>query len=166
MENSNTILVFLTNPFFIGLYIGLIGCVVIYIRMVIKSGTLKKEVKKLKEHLHTKLEIDSEANEEKKKKMDTLKEENSNLRISNQTLASKPGRNEIRQFYVYQKALEIMLETSPGFAPAWQNALREGEAAIEKVDKGFIPFIKKITGGGRTEIPQKLSDESEDSNKS
>ncbi|MGD9201482.1 MAG: hypothetical protein PVI26_07975 [Chitinispirillia bacterium] len=165
MESSNTILTFLTGPFFIGLYIGLIGCIVIYIRMVIKGSKLKKEAKKLKEHLHTKLEIDSEANEERKKKMDALKEENSNLRISNQTLASKPGRNEIRQFYVYQKALEIMLETSPGFAPAWQNALREGEAAIEKVDKGFIPFIKKITGGGRTDITPKISDETDNSNR-
>ncbi len=162
MEDSNTVLTFFFKPFFWGLYIGLIGCIAIYFRMLVKMGEVKKEVKKLKEHLHTKLEIDSEANEDRKGKIDSLKEENTNLRVTVQTLNNKPGRKEVRQFYVYQKALDIMLETAPGFAPAWQHALREGEAAVEKVDKGFIPFIKKISSGGSSEPPAELTDKSEE----
>ena len=160
MENSNTLLAFFFKPFFIGLYFGLIGCIAIYFRMMVKIGEAKKELKKLKEHLHTKLEIDSEANEDRKDKIETLKEENANLRVTVQTLNNKPGRKEVRQFYVYQKALDIMLETAPGFAPAWHNALREGEAAVEKVDKGILPFMKKISSGGSSEPPAELADKS------
>ena len=162
MEDTNTILAFMMKPFFIGLYVGIIGCLVLYFRMLMTINATKKEVKKLKNHLHTKLEIDSEANEERKDKMAALKEENGNLRITIQTLSNKPDRKEVRQFYVYQKALDIMFETAPGFAPAWQNALREGESAIGKVDKGFLPFIKRITGGGELSIaPPELPEKSD-----
>lgn len=151
MEDTNTIMSFLLKPFFLGLYTGLILCIILFIKMQLKYHELKKELKTLKKHLHTKLEIDAEANEEKKAIIDRLKEENENLRITVQTLSNKPGRKEIKQFHVYQKALDILFEKAPGFAPAWQNALRDGETEIKKVDKGFIPFIKRISGGALLE---------------
>ncbi len=148
MEETNTILTLLLKPFFLGLYLGLISCIILFIRMQIKIGELKKETKKLKQHLHTKLEIDAEASEEKKTKFEKIKEENENLRITVQTLNTKPGRKEVRQFHIFQKALDILFEKAPGFAPAWQNALKEGEMEMRNTDKGIIPFIKKLSGGG------------------
>ncbi len=163
MENSNTFLSFFFKPFFIGLYLGLIGCVAIYFHMLMKLREAKREIKNLKEHLHTKLEIDAEANEDRKEKVDTLKEQNENLRITIQSLDNKPGRKEVRQFYVYQKALDIMNETAPGFAPAWQNALREGTTELAKTDKGFIPFIKRISGNALSDDhSEALPDKSDD----
>jgi hypothetical protein len=122
--------------------------------MVIRVFQLKAEIKKLKEHLYTKLEIDAEANEDRKDRLEQLQRENENLRITVQTLSNKPGRMEIRQFYIYQKALDIMNQIAPGFGPAWQNALRDGEAEIARAEKGVIPFIKRITGGGSVELPK------------
>lgn len=156
MENTNTLITFLFKPFFLGLYSGLIVCIVVFIRTRLRMHELKAELKKLKQHLHTKLEIDAEATEDKKAKYEKLKEENENLRVSLQTVNTKPGRKEVRQFHIYQKALDIMFEKAPGFAPAWQNALREGESEMKKIDKGFIPFIKKLSGGS-------VSDSSQDS---
>lgn len=144
MEDVNYVLKILTNPFMIGLYLGLILCIVVYIRGKLKISEYKKEIKKLKEHLHTKLEIDAEANTEKKQLIENLKKDNENLRISIQSLSQKPGRKEIKQFYIYQKAIDIMSEKAPGFAPAWQSALKEGEEEILKSEKGLIPFIRKI----------------------
>jgi hypothetical protein len=132
--------------------------------MQMRIHELKSELKKLKQHLQTKLEIDAEASEDKKTKYEKLKEENENLRISLQTVNTKPGRKEVRQFRIYQKALDIMFEKAPGFAPAWQNALREGEDEMKKIDKGFIPFIKKLSGGGASDSSQEsLPDKSDDS---
>ena len=151
MEDSNTLITFLFKPFFLGLYSGLILCIIVYIRTRFRMHELKAELKKLKQHLQTKLEIDAEASEDKKARFEQLKEENENLRVSLQTMNTKPGRKEVRQFHIYQKALDIMFEKAPGFAPAWQNALREGEAEMKKIDKGFIPFIKRLSGGSTSE---------------
>ena len=154
MEDTSTLMTFLFKPFFLGLYAGLIACIIVYIRTRFRMHELKAELKKLKQHLHTKLEIDAEATEDKKNKIEKLKEENENLRVSLQSVNTKPGRKEVRQFHIYQKALDIMFEKAPGFAPAWQNALREGEAEMKKIDKGFIPFIKKLSGGSISDSGQ------------
>ncbi len=163
MENSNAFLSFLLKPFFLGLYLGIIGCIVLFVRMQMRIHELKKELKKLKEHLHTKLEIDAEATEDRKSKFNKLKEENENLRVSLQTVNNKPGRKEVRQFHIYQKALDIMFEKAPGFAPAWQNALKEGELEMKNIDKGIFPFIKRLSGGGIGDSSQEpLPDKSDE----
>jgi len=163
MEDTNTLITFLFKPFFLGLYSGLIVCIIVFVRMQMRFHEFKSELKKLKQHLQTKLEIDAEASEDKKAKYEKLKDENENLRVSLQTVNTKPGRKEVRQFHIYQKALDIMFEKAPGFAPAWQNALREGEVEMKKIDKGFIPFIKKLSGGGISESPQEsLPDKSDE----
>lgn len=158
MEPSSSFLAFFIKPFFLGLYVGLAFCGFVYFRMMLRMRELKKEINKLKQHLHTKLEIDAEANEGIKTKIDNLKEENENLRITIQSLSNKPGRKEIKQFHIYQKALDIMSEKAPGFAPAWQSALKESETEMSKMDKGLIPFIKKLSGGGYVDstIPDEL----------
>ena len=62
-----------------------------------------------------------------------------------QVLNQKPGKLEIRQAQIYQKAAEIMFEKSPGFAPAWQITLKEAEAEMRGAEKGILPFIKRMT---------------------
>ena len=77
--------------------------------------------------------------------MDKIKQERDNLRNMVQVLNQKPGRQELRQVQVYQKAIEIMFEKSPGFAPAWQITMKEAEEEMKRAERGIIPFFKRMT---------------------
>ncbi|THB78753.1 MAG: hypothetical protein D6B25_03375 [Desulfobulbaceae bacterium] len=144
MEETNWFITLITNPFAKGLILGLVFCIVIYIRGFLRRKELAKEVDRLRAHLHTKLEIDSSENERRKAELDRLKQERDNLRITVQSLNQKPGRKEIRQYFVYQTALDIMFEKAPGFAPAWQITLKEAEGLFEKSEKGVVPLLKRL----------------------
>jgi len=142
---------FLLKPFAIGLYIGLFITLVVFIREKIVQHKLKKQLKNLKTHIFTKLEIDSESNERRKKELEELKQQNENLRITLQNYIEKPGRKELRQLHLYQKAIEILTIKAPGFAQSWQSALSEAEQEIGRVEIGLVPFVKKLIpwSGGR-----------------
>jgi len=115
-----------------------------------KIREMSKDIKKLREHLHTKLEIESADNERRKAETEQLKQERDNLRNMVQVLNQKPGRQELRQAQIYQKAVEIMFEKSPGFAPAWQITLKEAEEEMKNAERGIIPFIKRMTSTAGT----------------
>ncbi|MBE0583389.1 MAG: hypothetical protein IH612_06445 [Desulfofustis sp.] len=144
MEETSWFMSLLSNPFAKGLALGLILCIVIYIRGFLRRMELSKEVDRLRAHLHTKLEIDSADNERRKAELERLKQERDNLRITVQSLNQKPGRKEIRQYFIYQTALDIMFEKAPGFAPAWQITLKEAEGLFEKSEKGVVPLLKRL----------------------
>ena len=150
MENGNWLSSLLCNPFTAGLVIGLIVAAVVWARGVLKTRSLNASLKKLREHLHTKLEIDSEENERRKAELATVKQERDNLRNMVQVLNQKPGKTELRQMQVYQKAIEIMFEKSPGFAPAWQITMKEADEEIQQAEKGIIPFFKRMTSSAPT----------------
>ena len=145
MEDTSWITNVLTNPFLRGLTIGLLVALILWVRGMLKARELNLYLKKLREHLHTKLEIDSAENERRKSEMEKVKQERDNLRNMVQVLNQKPGRQELRQVQVYQKALEIMFEKSPGFAPAWQITAREAEEELKRAERGIIPFFKRMT---------------------
>lgn len=144
MAETNWFITLITNPFAQGLALGLFICIVIYLRGFLRRKELAREVDRLRSHLHTKLEIDSSENERRKAELDRLKQERDNLRITVQSLNHKPGRKEIRQYFVYQTALDIMFEKAPGFAPAWQITLKEAESLFEKSEKGVVPLLKRL----------------------
>ncbi len=144
MEETSWFMTILGNPFAKGLAIGILFCVIIYLRGLLHRRELSKEVDRLRSHLHTKLEIDSADNERRKAELSKLKQERDNLRITVQSLNQKPGRKEIRQFYIYQTALDIMFEKAPGFAPAWQVTLKEAENLFEKSESGVVPLLKRL----------------------
>lgn len=144
MEETNWLMDIISNPFAKGLIVGIVFCIIIYIRGFMRRRELSKEVERLRTHLHTKLEIDSSDNERRKQELDRLKQERDNLRITVQSLNQKPGRKEIRQYFLYQTALDIMFEKAPGFAPAWQVTLKEAESLFEKSEKGVVPLLKRL----------------------
>ena len=144
MEETSWFMSLLSNPFAKGLALGLALCIIIYIRGFLRRVELSKEVDRLRAHLHTKLEIDSAENERRKAELERLKQERDNLRITVQSLNQKPGRKEIRQYFIYQTALDIMFEKAPGFAPAWQITLKEAESLFEKSEKGVVPLLKRL----------------------
>lgn len=144
MEETSWLMTLIANPFAKGLIVGIIICIIIYIRGFMRRRELAKEVERLRTHLHTKLEIDSSDNERRKQELDRLKQERDNLRITVQSLNQKPGRKEIRQYFLYQTALDMMFEKAPGFAPAWQVTLKEAENLFEKSEKGVVPLLKRL----------------------
>ncbi len=147
MENMESVVDYLLRPFFIGLYIGIIGCIFLYIQGKVRARKLKKEIDRLKQHIQIKLDIEAEENERKKHVIDDLKTQSENLRITLQEYMQKPGRKEIRQLHLYQRAVEILTEKAPGFAQSWLSALKEGEEEIRKTEKGVVPFIRRLLPG-------------------
>ena len=167
MEETSWFSSILGNPFFRGLLIGLLFAVIFWVRSLFKIRQLTAEIKKLREHMHTKFEIESAENERRKSDTEKLKQERDNLRNMLQVLNQKPGKLEIRQAQIYQKAVEIMFEKSPGFAPAWQITLKEAEEEMRSAEKGILPFIKRMTsstgtGTSEQEKPGKKTLELED----
>ena len=145
MEETSWFSTFMGNPFLRGLAIGMVIAVFFWVRSLLKSRQLNADIQKLREHLQTKFEIESADNERRKADMEQLKQERDNLRNMVQVLNQKPGKQEIRQTQVYQKAIEIMFEKSPGFAPAWQITLKDAEEEMRSAEKGIIPFFKRMT---------------------
>lgn len=144
MEEASWINAIISNPFAKGLALGILFCIIIFIRGFLRRRELSQEVVRLRTHLHTKLEIDSGENERRKNEIETLKQERDNLRITVQSLNQKPGRKEIRQYYIYQTALDMMFEKAPGFAPAWQITLKEAEKTFDDSEKGVVPLLKRL----------------------
>ena len=140
MEEVNILI----QPFLIGLGVGLLIVLIVYLREASKRRSFRREIATLKGHLQNKMEIEAEATEGRRVEIEKLKKENENLRITNQTLAQKPGRREVMNLHVYQRAIAIMTESAQGFAPMWQRALREAEFELEKSDQGGSSFIRKI----------------------
>lgn len=144
MEEKNLFDLFFGSPFAQGLALGIFMCIVVYVRGFLRRRELAKEIERLRTHLHTKLEIDSADNERRKNELTSLRQERDNLRITVQSLNQKPGRKEIRQYFIYQTALDIMFEKAPGFAPAWQITLKEAEGLFEKSERGVVPLLKRL----------------------
>lgn len=146
MQETSWYMDILTSPFFRGLVLGLALCLFFWIRSWLRTRELSTNIRKLREHLHTKLEIDAAETERRKQEIEKLKEERDNLRNMAQVMNQKPGRQEIRQAQVYQRAIDIMFAKAPGFAPAWQITLKEAEEEMLNAERGIIPFFKRMTG--------------------
>ncbi|MCI5220453.1 MAG: hypothetical protein D3914_14980, partial [Candidatus Electrothrix sp. LOE2] len=147
------------HPFLFGLAIGLVLAVIFWVRSVIRTRILSAEIRKLREHLHTKFEIESADNERRKEELNQLRQERDNLRNMIQVLNQKPSKQEVRQTQVYQKAIETMFEKSPGFAPAWQITLKEAEEEMRNAEKGILPFFKRMTGSSPASYSVSSSEE-------
>ncbi len=143
MTDQITVSIFL-KPFAIGLYIGILLTIIIFIREKVMQKRLKNEIKDLKRHIQIKLEIEAENNERRKREIEELKKQNENLRITLQKYIEKPDRKELRQLNIYQRAVEILTVKAPGFAQSWQSAVSEAEEEVKKSESGIIPFVRKL----------------------
>ena len=141
-----TLLELLKNPFILGLLIGLAISLYIHLNSVFKVRHYKKEIKNLRNHLNTKMEIESDSINNLKNELESLKSKNENLRATIQTIRAKPNRKELELLLIYDKTLQIMFEKAPGFASAWQIARKEAEKEITESYKGVIPLIKRSLG--------------------
>lgn len=56
----------------------------------------------------------------------------------------KPGRAELRHLQMMESAVSVMREQAPGFAPAWEKAMRDAEAAELAAEGGLKKLIRKV----------------------
>lgn len=108
---------------------------------------LENELRELQSHLNTQLKINAQGNQTLERDLQQLREQNENLRVSLATAQSKPGRVELRQYQVMEAAVRQMREQAPGFAPAWEKALRQAEAEIEAGENGLKKLVRKVIPG-------------------
>lgn len=104
----------------------------------------RRELKKLKEHLNTQMEITAEGANKLKVELSELQQQNENLRVSVRAWQQKPGREEARMLQVYDRAVHKLLANTPGFSMAWEAALKEAESEVQDADKGLIAFAKRL----------------------
>lgn len=105
---------------------------------------LENELRELQGHLNTQLKINAQGNQSLQDELKLLRDQNENLRVSNATLQSKPGRAEVKQFQVMEAAVRQMREQAPGFAAAWEKALRNAETEFEAGENGLRRLVRKV----------------------
>lgn len=127
-----------------GLALGLLVTLVVWVIGLWSRRELRQQVTKLREHLHTQMEISQGGNEQRRMELERLRNENENLRISVKAWQQKPGRHELRSLQVYDTAIHRLLETTPGFSMAWEAALKDAEEHVERSDRGILAFTRRL----------------------
>lgn len=108
---------------------------------------VQDELKNLQSHLNTQLKINASGNESLQVELETLRKQNETLRVNNAALSQKPGRAEQRLLQIQDIAIRIMREQAPGFAPAWEKALRQGEMEVDASDSGLKKLVRRVIPG-------------------
>ena len=152
----------LQNPFTWGLLLGLLVAAFLW-----KAGftarrnvardlkRVEDELKNLQNHLNTQLKITASGNDALQTELESLRKQNETLRVNNAALQQKPGRAEQRLLQIQEIAIRRMREQAPGFAPAWEQALRQGEQEVDAADSGLVKLVRRVIPGlGNTAQPQ------------
>ncbi len=141
----------LQQPFTWGLLLGLLVAFFTWKSGFASSRWQKKEIRRLEDemrdlqtHLNTQLKINSTGNEAMQTELEELKRQNENLRVNNASLQQKPGRAEMRTLRAQEAAVAKLREQAPGFAAAWEKAMREAEADLESAEGGFRKLVKRV----------------------
>lgn len=108
---------------------------------------LENELRDLRNHLNTQLKINSEGHKKLEDELESLRAQNGNLKVSVAALRNKPGRAEMWQYQIVDAAVRHMREQAPGFAPAWEKALREAEEEVESGKSGLRSLVHKAFPG-------------------
>lgn len=122
----------LTHPFALGLYTGLIPAILVRAQLFLARRDLRKadqsqlsQMKTLTEAFH-KLQQD----------LKSAQAESENLRVKIQSLLQTPERQKLRLLEVLNRAEQRLTVSAPGFAPAWQTAKNEATAELEEEERG------------------------------
>ena len=141
----------ISEPFTWGLVVGLFLLVMVWRLMRKDISMLRSEKKRLQEenkelqgHLNTQLKINAKGNDQLEADLIELREQNENLRSNLNVAKQKPGRAELRHLQMMENAVSVMREQAPGFAPAWEKAMRDAEAAELAAEGGLKKLIRKV----------------------
>lgn len=159
-----------SEPFVLGLIVGLLPIAFAWksawaTKLLAKKERQKhaKEFCELQGHLHTQLKINANGNDSLQKELEQLRSQNEILRINLAASQQKPGKAEMRHLHNTEMAVRTMREQAPGFAQAWEKAIRDAEQVAEQQDSGLVKIMRRMIpslGMGRGKA------ESEDNQKS
>ena len=148
------------SPFAWGLALGLLLAGFVLKNAFTARGHFKREIARLKteteelqKHIQTHLKITASGNDRLEKELASLKEQNENLRVNFASLQQKPGRAEARQLQAYEAAVARMREQAPGFAQAWERALRDATAEQDAAESGLARLVRKVIPGAAAGTP-------------
>ncbi len=155
----------LLSQFTWGLAVGLFLLFITWLSSLSKNGELRREVRRLREHLHTQMDITSKGNAAMRTELETIKQQNENLRVAVKEWQQKPGRTELRMLAVYDRAIRILNQNAPGFSPVWEKAVKESEEEIAASDTGVTSMLRRafrpfaaLGDGGRSPKPAPAPD--------
>ena len=159
------------SQFVWGLALGLLVAIFILKNAIGAKMSLKREIKRIEaekremqSHLNTQMKITATGSESLSKEIETLKEQNENLRVNLAALQNKPDKSEQRQFRMQEIAVSSMREQAPGFAGAWEKAIRQAESDMASAESGFSKLMRKVVPGlaysGRKVAETEVVDES------
>jgi hypothetical protein len=144
----------LKHHFTWGLLLGLLVAFFIWkssftAKLVAKRETrrLESELRDLTTHLNTQLKINASGNSSLQTEVESLRQQNETLRVNNAALQQKPGAAERRLLQTYESAIRTMREQAPGFAPAWERALRQAEAEVDAAESGLKKLVRRVIPG-------------------
>jgi uncharacterized membrane-anchored protein YhcB (DUF1043 family) len=144
----------LKSQFVWGLALGLLVAGFILKNAISSKLQLKREAKRIEgemrdmqSHLNTQMKITASGNDTLTKQVEELKAQNENLRVTLAALQNKPDKAEQRQFRIQEIAVGAMREQAPGFAGAWEKAMRQAEAEMASAESGFTKLMRKVVPG-------------------
>ncbi len=141
-----------------GVLLGLFVALWVAVTAWLRRRDVLAEVQRLRAHLHDQMEITSEGTQNQKRTIEKLRAENENLRVTLKAWQQKPDRRELRMLQVYDHAVHQLLANAPGFAPHWENALRDADQHVAQIDSGLIAFARRLV---MPPTPAKLHDPAE-----
>jgi DNA repair exonuclease SbcCD ATPase subunit len=161
------------QPFVWGLLLGLLLAGFLWKSSFSAKRVLTREIKRLEtdqrdltNHLNTQLKINASGYQALQAELVDLRQQNENLRVSNAALQQKPGRAEQRQLQITESSIRLMREQAPGFAPAWEKALRQAEADLEAADSGLKKLVRRVMpsfgSSGSSSSPLLIADDKSD----
>lgn len=144
----------ITNHFVWGLVFGLLVAAFILKNAIGAKMQLKREIRRIEgemremqAHLNTQMKITATGSDTLTKEVEILKSQNENLRVNLAALQHKPDKAEQRQFRMQEMAISTMREQAPGFAGAWEKAMRQAEADMDSAESGFSKLVRKVVPG-------------------
>ena len=150
----DTFLDIIKHPFIWGFLLGLLFAAFAWKSEYAARRHASKEIKRveaemqsLQTHLNTQLKITASGNEALQAELRSLREQNETLRVNNAALQQKPGRAEQLLLQTYEIAIRTIREQVPGFAPAWEKALREAEQEMEAAQSGLKKLVRRVLPG-------------------
>ena len=134
----------LLTAFAFGLGVGLLSTVWTWAKAWLQKRELRAEVQRLRDHVHSHIELSHEGVHRKKEELERLRLENENLRVTVKAWQQKPDRRELRTLHVYDHAARQLMKSAPGFASHWEAALQEAEVRIAQEDQGVLAFARRL----------------------
>ncbi|MBC7980068.1 MAG: hypothetical protein H7Y36_05850 [Armatimonadetes bacterium] len=151
-----------------GLLLGLLIAGFILKNAIGSKMQLKREIKRiegemrdLQSHLNTQLKITATGSDSLSKEIVALKSQNENLRVNLATLQNKPDKAEQRQFRMQEMAIGTMRELAPGFAGAWEKAMRQAESDMDSAESGLKKLVRRVVPGLSYSAPRTVPNEAQ-----